>query len=149
LGLLDETRQRLNEEKEEKTREKQREADDISRELRYSQQVVAGELAGWQDMHEKMGRRSIKEFARGMIILERGRLDGMRRALRKLKEVSSGTETQLDAGTPVVEVAVDELEARRQMENGTSANADTENGVDPTSSGGESSAMGAASNAAA
>ncbi|KZL63545.1 vps9 domain protein [Colletotrichum incanum] len=86
LGLLDDTRQRLNEEREEKARQSQEQVDDLGRELRYSQQVVAGELAGWQDLHEKMGRRAIKDFAKGMVIQERLRLDGMMRALRRLQE---------------------------------------------------------------
>ncbi|KAI2602375.1 VPS9 domain-containing protein [Hypoxylon sp. NC1633] len=87
LGLLDETRQRLNEEKEEKARRAQTEVDIISKELRYTQQTVASELAGWEDMHERMGRRAIKDFAKGMLILERERLQGLRRAQRKLQEL--------------------------------------------------------------
>ncbi|GJC99512.1 VPS9 domain protein [Colletotrichum higginsianum] len=86
LGLLDDTRQRFNEEREVKARQSQEQVDDLGRELRYSQQVVAGELAGWQDLHEKMGRRAIKEFAKGMMIQERLRLAGMMRALRRLRE---------------------------------------------------------------
>lgn len=87
LGLLDETRQRLNEEREEKARRAQMEVDTLSKELRYTQQTVASELAGWEDMHERMGRRAIKEFARGMLILERERLQGLRRAQRKLQDL--------------------------------------------------------------
>ncbi|KAI8630614.1 hypothetical protein F5Y19DRAFT_51926 [Xylariaceae sp. FL1651] len=90
LGLLDETRQRLNEEKEEKARRTQVEVDDLAKELRYTQQTVASELAGWQDMHERMGRRAIKEFARSMLILERERMQGMKRALRRLQDVAPG-----------------------------------------------------------
>ncbi|KAM0330172.1 hypothetical protein ACHAQA_004345 [Verticillium albo-atrum] len=86
LGLLDDTRQRLNEEKEEKARQSQEQLGDLGRELRYTQQVVAGELAGYHELHEKMGRRAIRQFARGMIIQERIRLEGMTRALRKLRE---------------------------------------------------------------
>ncbi|KAI1776812.1 VPS9 domain-containing protein [Hypoxylon cercidicola] len=111
LGLLDETRQRLNEEREEKARRAQTEVDTLSKELRYTQQTVASELAGWEDMHERMGRRAIKEFARGMVILERERLQGMRRAQRKLQEFDSnlGNGPQ-EAGDPTGEVA--------EMENG-------------------------------
>ncbi|KAI1171184.1 hypothetical protein F4777DRAFT_69545 [Nemania sp. FL0916] len=86
LGLLDETRQRINEEKEERAKQIQVELDDLSKELRYTQQTVAGELAGWQDLHERMGRQAIKEFARTMLILERERLQGIRRAMRKLQD---------------------------------------------------------------
>ena len=87
LGLLDETRQRLNEEKEEKVRKSREETEELGRELRYTQQVVASELAGWQDLHEKMGRKAIRELARGMLIREKTTLEGMKRAIRRLKKV--------------------------------------------------------------
>lgn len=77
----------MNEEREEKAKTAEREAEMLGRELRYAQQTVAGELAGWRDMHEKMGRRAIRELARGMVILERGRMEGLKRALRKVKGV--------------------------------------------------------------
>ncbi|PSR77876.1 hypothetical protein BD289DRAFT_486292 [Coniella lustricola] len=91
LGLLDDTRQRLNEEREERVRAGQVEVDNLSRELRYTQQTVAAELAGWQDLHEKMGRRAIRELARGMVVVEKMRLEGMQRALRKLQQSSRGS----------------------------------------------------------
>lgn len=161
LGLLDETRQRMNEEREEKTREKQREVNELCRELRYTQQVVAGELAGWQEMHEKMGRRAIREFARGMVVLERGRLDGMRRALRRMQEV---TPSMAHTMMPTL-VQPDESDAAiisALLTNGTdttaSSSSSTQNGqgrnifdqdreVD-SSSMGESSAMGRVTNIA-
>ncbi|KAK7737510.1 hypothetical protein SLS53_006583 [Cytospora paraplurivora] len=87
LGLLDDTRQRLNEEREERMRAGQAEVDNLSRELRYTQQTVAMELAGWQEMHEKMGRKAIRELAKGMVVLEKMRLEGMGRALRKLRDI--------------------------------------------------------------
>lgn len=90
---MDDTRQRLNEEKEDKARRTKGEADELSKELRYTQQVVAGELAGWQELHEKMGRRAVKELVRGMVVLEKTRLEGMRRALRKLRVVPVGIVT--------------------------------------------------------
>ncbi|TVY45520.1 UPF0507 protein [Lachnellula occidentalis] len=85
LGLLDETRQRLNEEKEEKVRKTKDEAQELGKELRYTQQVVASELAGWQDLHEKMGRKAVQDLARGMLTKEQTALEGMKRAMRKLK----------------------------------------------------------------
>jgi hypothetical protein len=88
LGLLDETRQRLNEEKEDKVRKTREEVGELGRELRYTQEVVSAELAGWQDMHEKMGRKAIKELAKSMLIKERTALEGMKRALRKLKSTT-------------------------------------------------------------
>ena len=86
LGLLDDTRHRQDEEKREKARRSQEEVDDLGRELRHSQTVIASELAGWQDLHEKIVRRALLEFARGMLIMETVRLGGLRRALRTLKE---------------------------------------------------------------
>ena len=92
LGLLDDTRQRLSDEKEERARKSREEAVNLARELRYTQQTVAGELAGWQDLHERMGRRAIREFARGMVTQERTKLEGMMRALRKVRERNEGLE---------------------------------------------------------
>jgi len=57
----------------------------LCRELRYTQQTVAGELAGWREMHEKMGRRAIRELARGMVIQEKMKLEGLKRALRRVR----------------------------------------------------------------
>lgn len=85
LGLLDDTRQRLYDEKEERARKSREEAANIAKELRYTQQTVAGELAGWQELHDKLGRRAIREFARGMVVQERMKLEGMMRALRKIR----------------------------------------------------------------
>jgi hypothetical protein len=116
LGLLDETRQRINEEREEKVKGKQREVIELGKELRYSQQTVAGELAGWQDLHEHMGRRAIRDFARGMVVLERNRLDGMMRALRKLQEKGPEMPTiRRMSDARAAEGAVDEL-ASRELE---------------------------------
>ncbi len=118
LGLLDETRQRLNEEKEEKAKRAKEEAEELGRELRYTQQVVAGELAGWQDLHEKMGRKAIRDLARSMLIRERMTLDGMRRAMRKLRVVpvmnpapSMLVETEVPAAEPdmVIEPELEEI----------------------------------------
>ena len=89
LGLLDDTRQRAQDEKEEKARKSREEAGYLARELRYTQQTVAGELAGWQNLHDRMGKRAIREYARGMVIQERAKLDGMMRALRSVRALGS------------------------------------------------------------
>lgn len=86
LGLLDDTRQRMHDEKEKKALKWREESEYLSRELRYTQQTVASELAGWQSMHDDMGRRALREYARGMVLTERMRLEGMERALRTLRE---------------------------------------------------------------
>ncbi|EPQ62002.1 hypothetical protein BGT96224_6B [Blumeria graminis f. sp. tritici 96224] len=71
LGLLDETRLRLNEEKEERVQKEIKEVEEVGRELRYTWGVVAGELAGWEEDHEKMGRSAVKELVKGMVIREK------------------------------------------------------------------------------
>lgn len=86
LGLLDDTRQRLQEEKEKKVQKWREEASYMARELRYTQQTVAAELAGWQNMHDTMARRALREYARGMVLQERMRLEGMTRALRAVRQ---------------------------------------------------------------
>ena len=107
LGLLDETRQRLNEEKEERVRKEKTEVEELGRELRYTWAVVASELAGWQEGHERMARRAVKELVRGMVIRERTVLEGMKRALRKLKLPpaapvgAAGAGADLDARAPL------------------------------------------------
>lgn len=100
LGLLDETRQRLNEEKEDKARRAKEEEEGLGRDLRYTQQVVAAELAGWQDLHGKMGRRAIRDLARAVLTKERAALEGMRRAMRKLTvpPVIPAAQTNAEAG---------------------------------------------------
>ena len=60
LGLLDDTRQRLDREKQDVIRREEGERDGLGRELRYTQQVVAGELAGWQEWRAKTLRRAVK-----------------------------------------------------------------------------------------
>lgn len=89
LGLLDETRQRLNEEKEERVRKEKKEIEEVGRELRYTWGIVAGELAGWQDGHEKMGKKAIRDLVKGMVIREKSVLQGMKRALRRINVSTS------------------------------------------------------------
>lgn len=85
LGLLDETRQRMDRDKEERIRKLEEERDNLGRELRYTQQVVASELAGWQEWRQKVVRGAVRDLAKSMVVTERARLESMQRALRKLR----------------------------------------------------------------
>jgi hypothetical protein len=85
LGLLDDTRQRIDREKEEKVRKGEEEREELGKELRYTQQVVAGELAGWQEWRAREARRAVRDLVRGMVVRERARLEGMERASRRLR----------------------------------------------------------------
>ena len=62
--------------------EERKKLEETGKELRYTQQTVAGELAGWQDGHARMGRRAVRAFAEKMVVRERDRLERMRRAVR-------------------------------------------------------------------
>ncbi len=115
LGLLDDTRQRLNEERGERARLSEMEAETLSKELRYTQQTVADDLAGWQEMHERMGRRAIRDLARSVLVQERMRLEGMRRALRRVQLV-----VPAPAPAPVpVPSGMGQDEGERQHQHGT------------------------------
>lgn len=86
LGLLDDTRKGIHAEAQERVDKSKEEFRGMSCELRYTQQTVAGELAGWQDLHAKLGRRAIRSLAERTVIREKCRLEGMKRALRELQE---------------------------------------------------------------
>lgn len=51
-------------------------------ELSYTQQTVASELADWQELHAKMGRRAIRALAQRMVVKQRDVLANMKRAAR-------------------------------------------------------------------
>jgi hypothetical protein len=84
LGLLDDARHRVQRDAQEKMDKAEEELRDLGRELRYTQQVVASELASWQEGRVKLGRKALKEFATRMVVTEKARLEGMRRAIRGL-----------------------------------------------------------------
>jgi hypothetical protein len=85
LGLLDETRLRIDRDRQEKVGRIEAEKEDLARELRYTQQTVAQELAGWQEWRVQEGKRAIKDLARSSVNHEKARLAGMLRAIRKYK----------------------------------------------------------------
>jgi hypothetical protein len=81
-------------------------ADELSvfgKELRYTQQVVAGELASWQESRVEWGRSTLREFAKKMVVSEKARLESMKRAVRELGIGKAKVETQ-DIPAPSLEV---------------------------------------------
>lgn len=84
LALLEETRRGIHAEAQEKAEQSRRELHTVGCELRYTQQTVANELAGWQDLHAQLGRRAIRTFAERMVVREQDRLDNMYRAIRRI-----------------------------------------------------------------
>ena len=87
LGLLDETRKGIHAEAQEKAEKSREELRSVGCELRYTQQTIAGELAGWQELHAKMGKRAIRALAERMVVREKDRLEGMKRAVRGVIEL--------------------------------------------------------------
>ncbi len=93
LGLLDETRKGIHADARERAESSRQELRTVACDLRYTQQTVAGELAGWQELHAKLGKRAIRSLAERMVVREKDRLEGMKRAVRgvvELKKVSRG-----------------------------------------------------------
>jgi ankyrin repeat protein len=84
LGLLDDARARVQRDAQEKSDKSKAELEDLGRELRYTQTVVAQELASWQEGRVEMGRRALKDLAKRMVVVEKARLEGMKRAVRGL-----------------------------------------------------------------
>lgn len=82
LGLLDETRRGIHADAQGKAEKSRQELHTVGCELSYTQQTVASELAGWQDLHAKLGKRAIRAFAEKMVVREKDRLGGMKRALK-------------------------------------------------------------------
>ena len=91
---LEESRVRNAKDTEKKIADGEKEIEYLGKELKWTQEVVAGELAGWTDWREKQGRTVIQRFARGMVIKERERLRGMQRCLRALREPEARAETE-------------------------------------------------------
>ena len=85
LGLLDETRKGIHAEAQEKAEQSKEALRTIGCELSYTQQTVAGELAGWQELQAKLGRRAIKLLAERVIVQEKDRLECMKRAVRGVR----------------------------------------------------------------
>ena len=85
-GFFEDARKQVAAEAAEKAEKGGRELESLGCELRYTQQTVAGELAGWQEEHVRVGRLALRRLAKEMIVRERARLEGMRRALREVQK---------------------------------------------------------------
>jgi ankyrin repeat protein len=122
LGLLDDARSRVQRDAQDKMDKSKLELADYGRELRYTQQVVAGELASWQENRVEMGRKALKDLARRMVVVEKARLESMKRAVRALgidispsknKDVAKGVLTNGIVSPDDLDVAQAEIERGR------------------------------------
>ena len=86
LGLLDETRKGIHADAQDRAEKSKQELRTVGCELSYTQQTVASELAGWHELHAKLGKRAIRALAERMVVREKDRLAGMKRAVREITE---------------------------------------------------------------
>lgn len=86
IGLFDDARRAMAADAASKADKARAELETLGAELRYTQTTVAAELAGWQEGHVRQGREVLRSLARGMVVRERARLEGMRRALREVRK---------------------------------------------------------------
>jgi hypothetical protein len=88
LGLLDDTRAKYHQEAAAKAQAAHRNRLELASELRYTQSVAAQELAAFHEMHTKQARRAIRELARKQVVVENDRLEGMKRALKGIRDAA-------------------------------------------------------------
>ena len=87
LGFLDETRKGIHADAHEKAEKSREELRTTGCELTYTQQTVASDLAGWQELHAQLGKRAIRVLAQRMVVREKDRLESMKRAVRGVVDV--------------------------------------------------------------
>lgn len=85
LPGMEESRLRSMKETEKQIADAEIEIESKGKELRYTQEVVLGELAGWTSWREKWGRNEIRRLVNGTLVRERERLRNMNRVLEKLR----------------------------------------------------------------
>lgn len=86
LGIFEDAKKAVEVEAWDKAAKARREMESLGCELAYTQQTIASELAVWQDEHVQSGRAMLKTLARETIVRERAKLEGMKRALRQVRQ---------------------------------------------------------------
>ncbi|KAK9245557.1 hypothetical protein V1506DRAFT_506476 [Lipomyces tetrasporus] len=85
LGLLDDTRTRYAHDATLNIQTAENEITRLGSEIRYSQTILASELGGFNELHERECRRVVKEYITEKIKWEKVRLKGMKSVLEKVK----------------------------------------------------------------
>ena len=91
LPGMEESRLRSMRETENKILKGEESIERLGRELAYTREVVVGELAGWTEWRERVGREMVGAFVRGVVVRERERLRGLERCLAALGRGPVGT----------------------------------------------------------
>ncbi|KAK5054431.1 hypothetical protein LTR84_001321 [Exophiala bonariae] len=82
----EESRAKSMKDMEKKILQGQTEIERLGKQLRYTHEVVVGELAGWTTWREEWGKEEIRRLAKNIVVKEKERLKSMQRALRVLRE---------------------------------------------------------------
>ena len=85
LGILDETRKRIADDAAGALAAMEQDLIKTGKELKYTQGVVAGELSAFQAEHAERAKNAIRKFVESQVVVEKGRLRGMQRALGLIK----------------------------------------------------------------
>ncbi|KAM3418465.1 hypothetical protein BST61_g4450 [Cercospora zeina] len=91
IGLFEDAKKAVAMEAWDKAARARTELETLGSELRYTQQTIASELAVWQEEHVKSGKEMLKRLAREMVVKEKAKLEGMRRALRGARNGSASS----------------------------------------------------------
>lgn len=83
---MEESRHRVMKDTESQIAQGEKDTQKKSRELRWTTEVVVGELAGWTAWREQVGREAVKRLVQGMVVKEKERGKGLERCLRALRE---------------------------------------------------------------
>ena len=89
LPGMEESRLRSVRDAEQQIVEAEQEIESKGKELRYTQEVVLGELAGWTSWKGKWGSNEIRRFARATLVKEKERLRNMERVLNNLSNANA------------------------------------------------------------
>jgi len=89
LPGMEESRLRSMRDTERQIEEAETEIETKGKELRYTQEVVLGELAGWTSWREQWGKNEIRRFAGATVVKERERLKNMQRVLDNLRKAET------------------------------------------------------------
>lgn len=89
LPGMEESRQKAMRDTERQVLDAEVEIETKGKELRYTQEVVLGELAGWTSWRERWGRNEIRRFAGATLVREKERLRNMQRVLTNLQKADT------------------------------------------------------------
>ncbi|KAJ5086436.1 hypothetical protein NUU61_007743 [Penicillium alfredii] len=89
LPGFEESRQKSVRDLEQKIHDDEAQAARLAKEVTWNKDVVVGELAGWTEWREKVGRDAIRAFVKDTLVRERERGKRIERCLRSVREMKT------------------------------------------------------------